>query len=278
MRAASYIAFAAAAAGQFAPPLAAARVYETPDNFFRARDAPDPVQAPENAWRAEFDAFGWLLGMDGTVGVRGRSGSVHATFLDIVDSTDSLFGFTGRLEVGRGPFALYLDGTYDEAGVDNATDPAGLSAVDITFTETVLDFGAMYRVVQASGPRDADIDLYAGGRYLALSLELDPLRLPKVSSDRSWTDPVVGAKLRLPLDGRFRLALNGDIGGFGAASNFTWSATALVALDFMLRDAPASVMFGYRAIGWNYAEGAGTSRFTWDVIQHGVIVGFGLRF
>ena len=130
----------------------------------------------------------------------------------------------------------------------------------------------------AAGLRDADVDLYAGGRYTALSLELAPARLPAISRDRDWTDPIIGAKVRMPLESPFRLALNGDVGGFGAASDFTWSATALVVLDFMLRDAPASFSFGYRAIGWNFTEGQAGSRFTWDVIQHGVIIGFGLRF
>ena len=230
------------------------------------------------AWRAEFAALSWMLGIDGTVGVRGQRSDAHATFLDIVDSSDQLFGYSGRAEVGYGRLAVYLDGMYDRATDEHATGPLGLADIDVTFEETLLDFGAMYRVAQAGSDTEADIDLYAGGRTVALSLELDPAALPPASGDRSWTDPVVGARILAPIGAGFRLAINGDVGGFGAASDFTWSATALVAWDFEAFGTPASLMLGYRAVGWEYSEGAPAERFTWDIVEHGAILGFALRF
>ena len=234
------------------------------------------------AWRAEFDAIGWLLGMDGTVGVRGHTAAAHASFLDIIEDSDSVAGFAGRIEAGYGRFAGFVDGMYDEVGIEGASGPGGLADIDITFAETVLDFGAMYRVVESQGsracPTITDVDIYAGGRFAALSLELAPAQLPAKSGDRGWTDPIVGAKVGIALDERFRLAINGDVGGFGLASNFTWSATALVVLDFTLGDAPTSILLGYRAIGWDHADGEAEERFTWDVIQHGAVIGFALRF
>jgi hypothetical protein len=241
--------------------------------------APTLPDRDSDAWRAEFDMLGWLLGVDGTVGARGYTAASHATFLDIVDAADSLFAFTGRLELGKGRLGAYIDGTYDKVGVDGATDPSGVADVDVDFSQTTLDFGAMFRILEPDDTlRDPTLDLYAGGRYMGVSLDLDPANIPAISGDRSWTDPICGAKLGLPLTDRFRLALNGDVGGFGASSDFTWSATALVVYDFTVWSKPASLMLGYRGIGWNHVEGTGDQRFTWDVIEHGVIVGFGLRF
>jgi len=243
--------------------------------------APDGTAAadPDARWRAEFAITAWLLGVDGTVGVRGEAARAHATFLDIIEATDSLFAFSGRVEVGRGRFTLFLDGMYSEAADENATGPLGIADVDITFKQTLLDFGAMYRLTPASGSADAvAIDAYAGGRYTWVSLEIEPAHRPRAAGDRGWTDPIVGARIAVPLGDGFRLAVNGDIGGFGAASDFTWSATALVAYDFAVRDTPASVMLGYRAVGWEHARGEGSGRFTWDVIQHGAMLGFALRF
>jgi len=238
--------------------------------------APDD---PDACWRAEFAATAWLLGVDGTVGVRGDASRAHATFLDIIEATDSLFAFSGRVEVGRGRFTLFLDGMYSEAADEDATGPLGIADVDITFKQTLLDFGAMYRLTPASEAADAvAIDAYAGGRYLWVSLEIEPAHHPRVAGDRGWTDPIVGARVAVPLGDGFRIAVNGDIGGFGAASDFTWSATALVAYDFAVRGTPASVMLGYRAVGWEHARGEGGGRFTWDVIQHGAMLGFALRF
>ena len=71
---------------------------------------------------------------------------------------------------------------------------------------------------------------------------------------------------------------NGDIGGFGVGSDFTWSATIVIGYDFLLFEHPALVYLGYRAIGQDFTEGSGSDRFTWDVIQHGPILGFSLLF
>mgnify|MGYP000367028859 CR=1 FL=1 len=56
------------------------------------------------------------------------------------------------------------------------------------------------------------------------------------------------------------------------------SVTAVVGYDFRLFHHPASVILGYRAIAWDYTDGSGTSEFTGDVAQHGVMLGFGMRF
>jgi hypothetical protein len=255
-----------------------------------AGDAGDTVPdapAPDDGWRAEFALEAWLLGIDGTLGVRGRSADVRATFFDILDATDSLIGFGARAEVGHGRLAAYLDGMYDRATVDGATGPLGIVDIDVTFEESILDFGLMYRVAQVepgppgtdSAPRaDFNADLYLGGRFQWLSLELDPALQPPVSGEKSWTDPLVGMRLEFPLGDGLRLAVNGDVGGFGVSSEFTWSATALVALDFRLFGAAASVELGYRALASDYIEGSGSTRFEWDVVQHGALLGFSLRF
>ena len=249
-----------------------------------------PATPLDEPWRAEFTLQGWLLGLDGTVGARGRTAGVNADFLDLVDGTDSLFGLGGRVEVGRERFTLYLDGMYDRATNEGATGPRGIADIDVTFEETLLDFGVMYRVLRtehgpahmldgASAPlAGLDADLYLGGRFMSLDLELDPARRPPVSSEQDWTDPVVGARIRLPLGEGFRLAINGDVGGFGVSSEFAWSATALVEWDFTLFGAQGSLELGYRAIGSDYADGEGAGRFEWDVVQHGALVGLSLRF
>ena len=54
--------------------------------------------------------------------------------------------------------------------------------------------------------------------------------------------------------------------------------TAVIGYDFLLFDNPASVYLVYRAIGWDFTEGSGSERFTWDVVMHGPILGFSLMF
>lgn len=264
------------------------------------------LAANVEAWRVELTLLCWLPGLDGTVGVRGQTSTAHSSFIDIVDSSDSLFGYSGRIEVGRGRWSMFLDGLYNQVTDENASGPLGVANIDVTFEETLLDFGAIYRVVgshavshaashavsldtssvsQASAAfhaSDTSVDLYVGGRLTSLRLELDPALLLSRSDDRTWVDPIVGARLGVPLDavlgGPFRLSINGDMGGFGVASDFTWSATAVIAFDFTAWGTPASVFVGYRAVGWDYSDGTDAAAFTWDVIQHGALFGFAVRF
>ncbi|MCE2884911.1 MAG: hypothetical protein LW806_08440 [Planctomycetaceae bacterium] len=245
-------------------------------------DVDASISASVESWRAELMILCWLPGIDGTVGVGGETASAHESFLDIVDSSDSLFGYCGRVEAGQGAWSVFLDGLYDRATDENAVNPIGLADLEVTFEETLLDFGAMYRLIGSHDGRETSVDVYAGARYTALEVEFESASLPSVSDDRDWVDPIVGARLGLPLDallgGPFRLAVNGDVGGFGVSSDLTWSATAFVAYDFDAWDTPASVFVGYRAVGWDYSDGTGAAAFTWDIVQHGVLFGFAVRF
>lgn len=235
--------------------------------------------------RFELNSWIWLQGIEGTVGARGQKADINASFADIVDASDSIFAFSGRLEVGYGKFGIYLDGFYADLGADDLSGPLGLASIDLTFQQSILDFGAMYRLGEweptgdaALSNRNTTLDLYAGGRYSGLELELDPRNLPSRSAREEWVDPVVGLKLTLPFSEKWYAKINGDVGGFGVASDFTWSATGVVGYDFHLFSVPATVMVGYRAIGWDYSDGSGNREFTWDVIVHGPMIGLGFRF
>jgi hypothetical protein len=82
----------------------------------------------------------------------------------------------------------------------------------------------------------------------------------------------------LPVAEHWQIRANGDIGGSGVESDFTWSLTGVFGYDFTLFDHPASVYFAYRALGRDYTKGSGSQKFTWDVVQHGPILGFSLLF
>lgn len=253
---------------------------------------PDPLagapveQEAESPWRTELRAWAWLMGVEGDVGVRGRTTEVSATIIDVLDSSDTLFAISGRLEVGYEKFGAFFDGMYADIGMEDQTGTAGRAAIDVQFEQTTIDFGLMYRIADvppehasaADNPRNLTLDLYAGGRYNGLDLEITPDRLPRRDAEKDWLDPIVGAKLVLPIASDWHAEVNADIGGFGAASDLTWSATAVVGYDFDLFGASATALLGYRIIGWDYSEGSGRDEFAWDLFQHGVILGLDVRF
>ncbi len=89
---------------------------------------------------------------------------------------------------------------------------------------------------------------------------------------------MVGLEFVAPLAKSWHAELNGDIGGFGAASEFAWSVTAVLGYDFSMVNAPSSFLFGVRAYGWDYSDGSGHEKFTWDVVQAGLLLGLSVRF
>src|SRR5688500_7159071 len=80
-----------------------------------AADLTPPPPAPVLAapvppgWPYRFVPYGWLTSVDGTQTVRGRSVKVDASFIDIVEKSDTLVALMGTFEARNGPFALYGD-------------------------------------------------------------------------------------------------------------------------------------------------------------------------
>lgn len=238
-----------------------------------------------DAWRFDFTAWIWLMGMEGDVVVGDLTSEVSASFLDTLEASDSLFALSGRLEIGKGKWGGFVDGMYANIGVEDQSGPLGVASIDITFEMILIDFGVMYRLAEweptgngAASSHDASFDLYGGGRYTNLDMELDPDVLPERQGDVEWIDPIVGAKLVLPLSEQWHIMAMGDIGGFGVESDFTWHATAVLGFDFTLFEKPSTLYLGYRAIGQDYSEGSGENQFTWDVILHGPLLGFAMNF
>lgn len=256
--------------------------------------APDPTPAsaqntgaiePLRKWRFEINSWAWLMGLEGDLGIGDKTADVSASFSDILDASDSLIALSGRLEVGYDRLGFFVDALYANIGADDQTGPLGRADVDITIEQWIVDFGMMFRIAEwkptgsaAENPRNISLDAYAGARYISLTVELDPETLASRSRTREWVDPIVGAKFVLPIAASWHLSLNGDVGGFGVESDFTWSATGVIGYDFTLFGHPASVMAGYRAIAWDYSDGSGSDEFIFDILAHGPIIGFSIRF
>jgi hypothetical protein len=138
------------------------------------------------------------------------------------------------------------------------------------------------------------LDFYAGGRYwhqdlkvsadLALTpdaggLDINGDRAIARSGSVDWVDPFVGLRLRYKPAIDQELVLRGDVGGFGAGSDFSWQVVGTFqwyACSFWGMDYDAWV--GYRALSVDYSKGSGINRFELDDIQHGPVVGVSSKF
>ena len=67
----------------------------------------------------------------------------------------------------------------------------------------------------------------------------------------------------------------GEIGGFGAGSDFAWQLFPRVGFRFAEK---ASLEFGWRWLDMDYATGEGTEQFGYDVLTQGPVAGLAFRF
>ena len=66
----------------------------------------------------------------------------------------------------------------------------------------------------------------------ALSQELEN-RLPtSKSGDQWWVDPIIGLRTQINFTRWLFLALQGDVGGFGAGSEIAWFASGSIGVNF----------------------------------------------
>jgi len=252
-------------------------------------------------WTYHFVPYGWLTSMEGTQTVRGRSANVDASFIDIVETSDTLVGLMGSFEARHGPFALYGDLVWSKVGVEGSnvrtrTPAPGITgtvgrALDLDFQMAIVEVGTAYEVAR-SGP--LAFDVLGGARYwyqeadlsfeVARTIDIGELELAggrafARSGSVDWLDPVIGARIRYAVAPGHELFLRGDIGGFGVGSDFSWQAIGGYGFDFgTYNGITFSGVIGYRALSVDYAEGEGRRRYEFDMIQHGPILGISARF
>lgn len=266
----------------------------------RAEPAP-PSFIP--GWTFRVTPYGWLTSLNGSQVVRGRGVDVNASFVDIVESTvgegGSLVALMLSLEARNGRLALFGDIigekiTIERSGLRTKGPVPGVgaavgAAVDMKFQMAILEAGAAYEI-GSLGP--VAFDVLAGARYWYQKLDvgLDSAgtvnlgdlvvggtRAIARSGSVDWIDAFAGLRARVELAPNHHLQLRGDLGAGG--SKFTWQALAAYAYDFKTTNGVTySAVIGYKALYVDYVQGSGLSRYEFDMLQHGPVVGLSVRF
>ncbi|MBM6594362.1 hypothetical protein [Microvirga pudoricolor] len=239
--------------------------------------------------------------MSGTQTVRGRSVRVNASFVDILERSDTLVGLMGNVEARNGRFALYGDVVWSSIGFKRdgvrarAPAPGVTAAVSRTFNldiqMAIAEVGASYEIARVG---DLGLDVLGGVRYwhqeadLSFAADLTAAvgdlawvngRAFARSGSVDWLDPLIGGRVRYAVAPGHELFMRGDIGGFGLGSEFSWQAMGGYGFDFDTYDGVTiSGVIGYRALSVNYTQGAGHRRYEFDMVQHGPVLGLSLRY
>ena len=105
----------------------------------------------------------------------------------------------------------------------------------------------------------------------ALSQELEN-RLPTSrSGDQWWVDPIIGLRTQINFTRWLFLALQGDVGGFGAGSQIAWFASGSIGFNLTRN---IFLETGYRYFYMDYVKNG----LVYDAAQSGLFTGVGVKF
>ncbi len=276
----------------------------------RADGVPRPAAplAPNGGWSFQFTPYGWLPWVSGDAVIGGRSFTVAQNPAQVLESLNMVW--MSYMQAKKGPLTLFNDTMYASLGSSgsflhsrtfsphiNATVGAALSS---DYRYWTVELGGMYEVAQWSSgmspgrAHDTVLELLAGGRYWHQDLDVDVAlagtlnvfgltvsgsRALAQSGSIDWVDPFIGARLLWQPAVGEEVALRGDVGGFGAASKFTWQLLATYNW-FLCVEGPLTLngYLGYRALSVDYETGEGFNRYEFDVLQQGPVMGITGRF
>ena len=265
-----------------------------------------------SSWTFSFTTYGWASWVTGDLTVKGRPLEVDVSPDALIDALDwsGLPVWMSYAEARNGKLTLFNDIVYSKlaGSADFARSRQGLlttqslaGSVESEYQQLVIEVGAAYEVWSngsMSSPQSTAVDLLAGGRYwrqevevsadLAATiaaggniadLEVSGGRVVARSGSVDWFDPFIGARLRHQIVPGQRVMLRGDVGGFGVGSDFSWQAMATYDWQMLVRTGYAiDAYLGYRALYVDYHRGEGTTRYEYDVLQHGPVLGLTIRF
>src|SRR5262245_39566672 len=123
------------------------------------KETAPPSITQSEPWQFTIAVPGWMIGLDGTIGVRGVNANIDIDFDDILNHLDMIF--TARAEAQKGPFGIFGEVIY--AGLSDGTQVRGLinnihEQVDITLVDGALS----WRLINQ---RRGSLDFAAGTHY-----------------------------------------------------------------------------------------------------------------
>ena len=228
---------------------------------------PSPVAA--DAWEFRLGLPGWISGLKGDAGVRGRVAPVDAPFGDIAPAIDMAAAFS--FEARKGRWGILTSGIYMNLS-DVASPPGPLAdEVHLGLKQLMLDGAVSYAVVDNER---GSLELLAGARYNYMQCDLSIIGTNLTfarDGSTSWVDPYVGMLGRAKLTDSITLVGKGDIGGFDVGSSLTWQLYG--GLEFQLARS-CYLGVGYRYISVDYSSGG----FTYDMATSGPQIELGFNF
>src|SRR5262249_59018993 len=109
--------------------------------------------ADPDAWRLRFALYGWAPSVAGNLTARGQTVDVNASFIQILQKSDSLIGYMGYFEADKGRVGFYLDTVWAKLGfgASSASFRNPIAGLQIsTSSNTVVTYS--FTIIEAGRP------------------------------------------------------------------------------------------------------------------------------
>jgi len=265
------------------------------------------VPADPEPWRFTVTPYAWLMNVSGNVTARGQTVGINASFIDLVQKSDSLVGLMAYFEANKGKAGIYTDFVFSKlgfgAGQTSYRNPIGglktstTANAALTYQMFIVEVGGVFEVHRWPGSDSSftAIDALGGFRYWNNSIDASfdvtsNVDLSRLHLDRSfglaiaradaiqWVDPVIGFRVRHQFTAHQQLWARADIGGFGLGSQFSWQAVAAYTYLWQATGYQVGATIGFRALGVNYSAGSGPDSVGINQTLYGPIIGASFRF
>ena len=230
---------------------------------------PRMVQAAPSDWSIAITGYGWAAGLNGDQALFGLPPvAVDLKFRDVLPALD--FAAAGVVEIRKGSWGFLGELNYVKLSA-RQSGPVGFVALNLDSSSLFGLAAVSYRLAEGDW---GNLDAIGGAKFFSMSNTVTlilPSPLPGLRGDSSasWVDATIGLKMRLNLSPNW-FATTWLMGGAGG-SNYHWDALATIGYQI---DPRWSVSVGYRAIAVDYES----ARFSYDMIQHGPVIGVTARF
>jgi len=216
----------------------------------------------ESRWRFELTPYLWAATLTGNTEGGGAGSPIDPGYAFFtLENLQGVFMLAAR--ASRGPWHLQLDGMYVDYEDSFTLGP---------LTATVgIDGG----FVELTGGRwigdNPGWQWFAGARNVSLRSRVSISPGPDGDGRKTWLDPIMGLHYSRRMSENWTLLIRGDVGGFGAASDFTYHA--LAAGQYAFNDTVA-MSVGYRLLKLDFRK----DDYLMDLSARGVGVGLSFRF
>ncbi|MGA1801453.1 hypothetical protein [Rhizobium sp. HT1-10] len=241
----------------------------------------DQFTTPDREWNLIVSPYVWAASLKGDASLAGYDTDVDVPFSDIFKHLD--LAAMGNIEVTNNLFGFYIDAQHVRTSQDESIAE---HEIDVKIRTTLVSAGVYYRIYdQLLGgntsfgePRRFTIEPTVGVRWTKLEADV-ATGFGRADKYADWTDPFVGLRMSGDLSERWNLAGEADIGGFDIGSKLSINAQAYLGYRSQMFGRPAITRIGYRLLSQDYETRDFTGeKFRWDVVQHGPVLGFSLRF